>query len=131
VDARGCFIVSKTATYTTAAGASRLLHVIEPFDTVAAENIVRQAVKQELDPATEERKAAEGNRKAAEIMARMVRRRHANALKYPALLSNARNLIAAKLYDPAEKMLRQIVTEVPGTDAAEKAQQELDAIPRH
>jgi hypothetical protein len=47
------------------------------------------------------------------------------------LLKNARSLIDAKLYAAAEKTLRRIITEAPGTDVAKDAQNDLDALPAH
>jgi len=119
----GCFIVSKTGTYTTATRAARTLHVIEPFDSTAAETIFRKSIARERN--TERRIAAERDR--AEARAKAER----DAKRYAALLKNARSLIRAKLYDPAEKVLRRIIKEAPGTDAAADAQKELDNLPPH
>jgi hypothetical protein len=129
VKTRGCFIVRKPDA-TRAPGSPRVL-VIEPYASTIAEMLFEKSVNLELWNAAHPETEAERDRKAAKIMVRMMRQRRANALKNPAILSNARNLIAAKLYDPAEKMLRQIVAEVPGSDAAERAQKQLDALPRH
>jgi hypothetical protein len=129
VQTRGCFIVRKSETRTTVFGLPQSTIVIEPYDSTLAEMIFEQHAARERWNAIHPESPAERDRKAARTMANVMSRRHANALKYPALLSNARYLISAKLYDPAEKMLRQIVTDVPGSDAAEQAQKELDALP--
>jgi hypothetical protein len=129
VQTRGCFIVRKPDTRATVLGLPQSSIVIEPYDSTLAEMIFEQHASRERWNAIHPESPAERDRQAARTMARVMSRRHANALKYPALLSNARYLISAKLYDPAEKMLRQIVTDVPGSDAAEQAQKELDALP--
>jgi hypothetical protein len=130
VQTRRCFIVRKPEAFKTA-GAPRTMPVIEPYDSTIAEMLFERFVSQELWNATHPEEAAKRQGKAAEMMARMARRQRAASLRYPALLANARSLIAAKLYDPAEKMLRRIVTEAPGTDAAEQAKKEIDSLPPH
>jgi len=47
-----------------------------------------------------------------------------------AMLSNARNLIKAKVYPPARERLTQILDEAPGTPEANEAQTILDSIPK-
>jgi hypothetical protein len=134
----GCFVVTKTKTYTTVAGGTRTIFVIEPFDSSAAESIFKKAVQEELDA---ERKAEaehlaalekEGRERAAEE--RRVQMKHdqeAKAKRYSTLLKNARKLIDAKVYAGAEKMLRRIIDEAPGTETAREAQKELNALPQH
>jgi hypothetical protein len=48
-----------------------------------------------------------------------------------ARLANARKLARDRLYASAEKMLRQIITEAPGTPIAAEAQKDLDNLPPH
>jgi hypothetical protein len=50
---------------------------------------------------------------------------------YRATLSNARSLIRAGLYGPAETYLRRIMDGAPGTPLAAMAQAELDRLPTH
>jgi hypothetical protein len=151
-----CFIVTKTKTYSTSLGGPRTIFVIEPYETTAAEAIFRKAVKEELDGAREieARKKADAERGEAEVRAaserreadksatkvrrreemdadRLDKKHQADVRKYPALLKNARSLISHKLYAPAEKMLRRIIDEAPGTETAKEAQKELDALPAH
>jgi TolA-binding protein len=52
---------------------------------------------------------------------------HATAAR----LANARNLVKAGLYAAADKMLRKIIDDAPGTEIAAEAQKELDAMPAH
>jgi hypothetical protein len=130
VQTRRCFIGRKPEAFKTA-GAPRTMPIIEPYDSTIAEMLFERFVNQELWNTTHPEEAAKRQGKAAEMMARMARRQRAASLRYPALLSNARSLIAAKLYDPAEKMLRRIVTEAPGTDVAEQAKKEIDSLPPH
>jgi hypothetical protein len=131
VKTRGCFMVSRVETLKTVLGSPRTVPVLEPYDSTIAQMIFERSVNQELWFARHPEEAAQRDRKAAEMMARMERRRHAAGLRYPALLSNARSLIAAKLYEPAETMLRRIVTEAPGSEVAEQAKKELDSLPPH
>jgi hypothetical protein len=50
--------------------------------------------------------------------------------RFRAMLSNARNLIKAKVYPPARKYLRDIIDEAPGTPEADEAKTLLDSIPK-
>jgi hypothetical protein len=52
-------------------------------------------------------------------------------VNYESLLKNAHKLIDAKIYAGAEKTLRRIIDEAPGTESAKEAQKELDALPAH
>lgn len=134
VKAQSCFIVSKTDTDPTASGAPRTVPVIEPFDSIYAEMIFERAValeRYEARLAIEDPDGSKRARRAAKLMERVALARRAANLRPAALLSNARSLIAARLYPAAEKMLRRIITEAPGSDAAIQAQKELDALPPH
>jgi hypothetical protein len=51
--------------------------------------------------------------------------------RFTAKLNQARNLIRAKVYGAAERNLRQIIAEAPGTAIAADARKELDAMPPH
>jgi hypothetical protein len=133
-----CFIITKTKTYTTASGATRTIFVMEPFDSSVAESIFTKAVQEEHDTENKIRaerlaEAAKKDREriAAEQRAKMQHDRDVKRKHYPTLLKNARNLIKAKVYAGAEKMLREIIEQVPGSDTAKEAQKELDALPPH
>jgi hypothetical protein len=52
------------------------------------------------------------------------------AKRLRAMLSNARNLIKAKVYPPARKNLQGIIDEAPGTPEADEAKTLLDSIPK-
>jgi hypothetical protein len=52
------------------------------------------------------------------------------AKRLRAMLSNASNLIKAKVYPPARLKLQQIIDEAPGTAEAEEAKTLLDSIPK-
>jgi hypothetical protein len=131
VKSTGCFVVKGTRTYETAIGGSRTVFVLEPFDSSVAESIYRKAVREERGGAHRANERRSLAKKEQETTAKAERKRRADADRYPALLKNARSLISAKLYAPAEKMLRRIIDEAPGTDAAKEAQKELDALPAH
>jgi hypothetical protein len=129
-----CFLVKGTKTYNAVLGGIRTVFVIEPYDSTAAEAIVRKAVKQEVD--TTKQIEADRELKRARLIqdaerAKMERHRQAETKKYPALVKNARALIKAGLYDAAEKMLNRVIAEAPGTEAAKDAQKELEAMPHH
>ena len=134
LDAAGrCFIASRTKTYQSLGGPRTAL-VIEPFDLANAKAIYRKAVDEELaavararDDKTRERARIADHER--ELKREAAAKREAN--KYPALLKNARQLENAKLYTAAEKILRRIIAEAPGTPAAAEAQKELDALPPH
>jgi len=51
--------------------------------------------------------------------------------RHTALLSQARTLIKAGILPGAEKRLKQIIDEAPGTAIADEAQKEIDSMPRH
>ncbi len=51
--------------------------------------------------------------------------------EFGAMLHNARTLIKAKIYSGAEKNLRRIIKEAPGTKVAAEAQQVLDEMPKN
>jgi len=55
----------------------------------------------------------------------------ARKVNYASRLANARNLKKAKLYAKAEQILRKIVKDAWGTEAADEAQKELDSLPAH
>jgi hypothetical protein len=129
IKTRKCFRVREPDLRPSLFGPPQSVTVIEPYDSSMAERLFGQYASVERWNAMHPESPAERDRKAARTMARVMSRRRANALKYPALLSNARYLISANQYDAAEKMLRQIVTGVPGSDVAEQAQKELDALP--
>jgi hypothetical protein len=134
VKTQSFFIVSKTETNQTVTGAPRTLPVIEPFDSTYAEMFFERAVameRYEARLAVEDPDGSKRARRAAKIMEQAVLMRRAANLRPAALLSNARHLIAAKLYPAAEKMLRRIIKDAPGSDAAIQAQKELDALPSH
>jgi hypothetical protein len=52
------------------------------------------------------------------------------AKRLRAMLSNASNLIKAKVYPPARLKLQQIINEAPGTPEAEEAKTLLDSMPK-
>jgi predicted Zn-dependent protease len=51
--------------------------------------------------------------------------------RFVAKLKQARIYIRTNLLEPAEKNLREIIREAPGTTVAAEAQKELDAMPAH
>jgi hypothetical protein len=134
VKTQSCFIVNKPDTDRAAHARSHSLLVIEPFESIYAQMIFENAVGEEAAEARDRANdpdGTKGDRKAAQMLERMARRQHAAALRYPALLANARHLIAARHYPAAEKMLRRIVDETPASDVAIQAQKELDGLPAH
>ena len=130
----GCFIVRKPDTYKPVLGAARTLPVIEPYDTSAAQSILRKAAKRELDSEQRqsgERDADRAKREATEAKARAERHRQIQAKIDAYVLANARKQIKGNLYYTAEQSLRTIISHSPGTDAAVQAKKELDSLPPH
>jgi hypothetical protein len=110
-----CLRVTGSASYVTVAGGRRTLPLLEPFDTTKAEHLFAEAVAKESDSKHPAQKPVNVDADA----------------RAKARLSNARNLAKPKLYDAAEKKLRQIIKDVPGTPTAAEAQKELDEMPSH
>ncbi len=102
--------------YQTVTGATRTVPHIQQFDVSKAELLFRKMLLDEAETARQFLKPIVVAKTAPETRAK-------------AALTNARNLIKAKLYIPAEARLRQIIKDVPGTPTAEAAQKELEALP--
>jgi hypothetical protein len=94
VKTRSCFLVNKTDSDRAAPAASRQLLVIEPFESIYAEMILDKTVGEEVAEArrrAEDPDGTKSDRSAAWLMERAARLRRAAALRYPALLANARH----------------------------------------
>jgi hypothetical protein len=117
-------VVDGTKTYATAIGGSRTVFVLRPLkidrEKVLAEyRAVSKPAPPKVDPQPESKPVARVKPADPEADARK---------RFGGLLSNSRGLIKAGMRGAAEKTLKRIVSEVPGTSIAAEAQNELDQL---
>jgi hypothetical protein len=120
-------IVDGTKTYTTVAGATSTVLLVRALnidpDKVLAEFRAQSKPKAAVvKPAIEEKPVVEPRPIKPADPEGDARKR------FGALLANSRNLIKAGVRETAEKNLKRIIAEVPGTAIAAEAQKELDGL---
>jgi hypothetical protein len=120
----GLFLVDGTKTYTTVLGASKTVRVFRPF-VCDREKVIAEFQAQSRARA----QAAQVAPTKPTVSPKPPQSPEAVAQKrLTALLNNSRSLIKAGLRDPAEKNLKRIIAEAPGTAIAAEAQKELDGL---
>jgi hypothetical protein len=115
-------IVSGTKSYTTG-GVTNPVFVAEPakLDQKKIRDAFDLLARAKCEPPGIDEPAPVWQKKAAP----------ARKINYASMLANARSLKKAKIYGPAEQILRKIVKDAWGTDTADEAQKELDSLPTH
>jgi hypothetical protein len=127
IDFNDLVINDGTKTYTTVTGAKSKVFLLRSLK-VDREKILAE-YRAQSKPAAVEKPAGETKPATKSSAAELPADPEAAAkARFTSLLSNSRNLIKAGVYEAAEKNLKRIVKEAPGTAIAGEAQKELDQL---